>query len=119
MDQSEILKGTSIRLVALDAEQLSAAYSHWLRDSEFSRLMDSGVSQLHSANKIKEWFEKELKDNPFFYYFMIRTLNTDELIGDIGLGGSNWNHQCLNRAGRRWDPVYTGITRDEWQHTIT
>ncbi len=181
--QSELFTGNLVHLTAIDAVAAGQVYSRWSRDSEFWRLMGSGACMPFSPKKAEEWFEKDLdKDDPSNFLFSIRTLNDDQLIGDVGLDGIHWNHgdtfvgigigerefwskgygsdamriilrfafselnlwrislnvfeynprairsyekvgfvhegrmrQYLNRAGRRWDLIFMGITRPEWE----
>jgi RimJ/RimL family protein N-acetyltransferase len=90
---TKLFTGELVRLVAVDPQMAAEALSRWWRDSEYCRLSDSGISRLWSVKKIKEWIEKEFeKDSPNFYIFMIRTLDGDRLIGEIGLEGVAWNH---------------------------
>jgi len=184
--QNDLLTGQLVRLAAADLQQVAEAYSKWSRDSEFWRLMDSDSSQPHSKRQTAAWFEKwQDKANPNDFYFIIRTLDNDQMIGDIGLDGVSWNHgdafvgigigerdcwgkgygtdamriilryaftelnlwrvslnvfeynprairsyekagfihegrvrQGVNRAGRRWDIIYMGITLEEWQLSL-
>lgn len=180
---ADILTAERVRLAALDFDELAAAVSRWSQDSEFWRLMDSGVSQPSSPRQIRRWFDENFaEDKPDNHIFGIRTLADDRLIGDIGLDGICWNHaesfvgigigdrdywgkgygteamnvilrfaflelnlvrvsldvleynprairsyekagfthegrarQFVNKAGKRWDLIYMGITREEWQ----
>jgi RimJ/RimL family protein N-acetyltransferase len=180
---ANLLTGELVHLVAADPQQTAEAYSRWSRDSEFWRLMASDISQPYSKKQTAASFEKwQGKEDPDNFYFSIRTLNGDQMIGDIGLDGVQWNHgdtfvgigigerdfwgkgygtdamriilryaftelnlwrvsldvfeynpravrsyekagfvhegrirQALNRAGKRWDIIFMGITREEWQ----
>lgn len=162
---------------------MAEALSKWSRDSEFWRLMDSGVARTFSVRNTKEWIEKDQeKERPDHFIFAIYSLEDDHLIGDIGLGGVHWTHGdafvgiglgerqywgkgygtdamrvilryaftelnlhrvsldvfeynpramrsyekvgfsyegrmrgMLNRDGKRWDFVYMGILKEEWQ----
>lgn len=87
----DILKGESVRLSAVDPEELAKAYAVWNRDSELLRLSDSRAARLHSAKGIKEFVEKEIeKESPELHFFTIRTLNGNRLLGDIILEVINW-----------------------------
>jgi RimJ/RimL family protein N-acetyltransferase len=177
----DLFTGELVRLVAEDPQTIAEAYNRWGRDSEYLRLMDWGPARWHSVKSSKEWIEKELEKDDLFF-FMIRTLEDDRLIGDIGLGGLQWNlgeawagiaigeretwgkgygtdamhillryafcelnlhrvtlnvfeynqrairsyekagfvvegreRQFMQRGGRRWDVVYMGILRQEWE----
>lgn len=81
-----IFTGNLVRLSAFDSEELGKAYASWLRDSELSRLFNGGASILHSTKALAGFFEKEIKANdPAQFYFGIRKLDDDRLLGDIGL----------------------------------
>jgi len=87
----DIYKGELVRLGAMDAKESGKAFAHWSRDSEFRRLLDSGVSQLHSATSIQKWLEKELEEGSANqYWFSIRKLDDNMLLGDIDLYVHNW-----------------------------
>ncbi len=87
----DILKGESVRLSAVDPEELAKAYAVWNSDSELMRLLDSRAAHMHSAKGIKEFLEKEIeKESPANHFFTIRTLNDNRLLGDINLNVINW-----------------------------
>ena len=87
----DILKGELVRLSAVDPEEFSKAFTHWRRDSEFMRLIDSSEVVLRSQKDSQKWIEKELEDQEVNQYmFTIRTLAEDKLLGDIGLSVVNW-----------------------------
>ena len=87
----DILKGELVRLSAVDPEEFSKAFTHWRRDSEFMRLIDSSEVMLRSQKDSQKWIEKELEDQEANQYmFTIRTLAEDKLLGDIGLFVANW-----------------------------
>ena len=88
---NDILKGELVRLSAVDPEEFSKAFTHWRRDSEFMRLIDSSEVMLRSQKDSQKWIEKELEDQEVNQYmFTIRTLAEDKLLGDIGLSVVNW-----------------------------
>ncbi len=179
---NNLFEGKLVRLVGHEPEIMAENYSRWHRDSEYTRLMDSGISQNHSKRQTKEWLEKFMaKDDPTNYPWVIQTLADDKIIGDIGLEVM-WNNreafvglgigereywgkgygtdamrialrfafmeldlarvsldvfeynprgirsyekagfkyegrlrQFLNRDGRRWDMIFMGILREEWE----
>jgi len=88
----DILTGELIRLSAVDAEEASKAFSHWSRDSEYQRLLNSGVARTASQKNVQKWLDKELdEENINRYWFSIRTLKDDILLGDIDLYVNNWS----------------------------
>jgi RimJ/RimL family protein N-acetyltransferase len=90
----DLFRGKLVRLAADDPETLGKAFSRWMRNSEYQRLLDSEPPQLWSVKNIKEWFEKDLeKKNPAEYFFNIHSLDSDQLIGFVGLRGIRWNQR--------------------------
>jgi len=93
MDNADLLKGTLVQLTAEDPKVIAEAYVGWTKDSEYMRLLDSNVSAPISVKKITEWNEKDLeKVAPIEYYFLIRTLEDERLVGVIGLDGNMIAH---------------------------
>lgn len=88
----DIYKGELVRLSAMNAEEISKAFSRWGRDSEFKRFLDSGVANMASHTAINRWLEKELEEQPVNqHWFSIRKLDDDMLLGDIDLYVYNWS----------------------------
>lgn len=91
--EDDIFRGELVRLTAEDPKVMAEHYSRWSVDSEFLRLMDSDPARPFSIKATQEWIEKELaKARPDNFYFMIRFLKDDRLLGDVGLDGVRWNH---------------------------
>ncbi len=90
---NNLLTGSLVRLAAVNYEELGKAYAVWNRDSEFKRLVDSEAARLHSAKAGADFFKKMLEESsPANYYFNIRALEDDRLLGDINLDVvNNWN----------------------------
>jgi RimJ/RimL family protein N-acetyltransferase len=89
MENPDLLKGKLVHLTAEDPKVIAEANVRWARDSEYMRLLDSSPSAPVSGKKIIEWVEKDFeKDPPSEYYFMIRSLADERLIGLIGLDGN-------------------------------
>jgi len=178
-----ILQGKSVRLSAIDPEEMGKAGSNWNRDSELDRFLDSRAASLLSVKATKDYLEKELeKEEAGSFWFSIRRSEDNQLLGEIGLGVVHWNtsdafvdlsigerdlwgkgfgtqamnlvlefaftevnlcrvtltvfeynprairsyekagfrHEgrlrgLLSREGKRWDVLYMGILREEWQ----
>lgn len=103
-----LLRGELIRLTAEEPELAGKSYSRWNRDTEYFRLLDMDPAQLWSSKKFKEWIEKDMEkpqDDGFFFF--IRTLKDDTLIGFIGLFGVAWPH------GDAWVGIGIG-EREYW-----
>ncbi|MFZ5821054.1 MAG: GNAT family N-acetyltransferase [Chloroflexota bacterium] len=86
----DLFKGKLVRLAGIDPEEASKSFAQWNRDSEYMRLLDTDPPRLHSAKAIKEWLEKELEKATELYWFTIRALEDDRLLGDIELTVINW-----------------------------
>lgn len=87
----DIFTGKLVRLSAVNAEEMSKAFSRWNRDSEFTRLLSMSVQPLSSAKAIQKWMEKEFEEiSPSDFVFTIRTLGEDKLIGGLGLNVISW-----------------------------
>jgi RimJ/RimL family protein N-acetyltransferase len=93
MIKTDLLHGELVRLTAEEPELVAQTFARWNRNTEYYRLLDMDPAQLPSMKKIKEWIEKDLeKDQPNEFFFHIRTLQEDRLIGFIGLFGVAWMH---------------------------
>jgi len=89
----DLFKGKLVRLTGIDPEEVSKSFSQWNRDSEYKRLLDTDPPRLHSSKAIKEWIEKDIEKQTDMYWFAIRTLEDDRLLGDITLS-------VINRGSR-------------------
>jgi RimJ/RimL family protein N-acetyltransferase len=88
-----LFQGELVRLTAVEPQKLAESFSRWSCDSEYWRLLDSGPAFVYSPQRSKEWLEKMLQENEHnLFMFMIRTLEDDRLIGEVGLDGVQWNH---------------------------
>src|SRR5918993_1143009 len=73
----DVLTGKFVRLSAFDPEEMSKAWSRWYLNSEKAEL---------------KWMEEEVAElSPSGYFFGIRTLAEDKLIGELGLEVVNWS----------------------------
>ena len=87
----DIFSGKLVRLSAFDPEEMSKAIARWNLNSEYVRLLDSSARPMKSKKSLAKWMEKELEELAVEnYYFSIRTLAEDKLIGEIGLDVVNW-----------------------------
>lgn len=103
----DIFRGTLVRLTTESPEALSAAFARWNRDTEFTRLLNDSPQRIWSEKKIKEYIEKDMeKDPPEVYFFQVRTLAEDKLIGFVDLYPI-WTH------GNAWVGIGLG-ERDYW-----
>jgi RimJ/RimL family protein N-acetyltransferase len=87
----DIFTGSLVRLSAFDPEEMSQAFTRWNSNSEYFRLLNSSARPMYSAKSMVKWMEEEVGEMSLdSYYFSIRTLAEDKLIGEIGLDIVNW-----------------------------
>lgn len=88
-----IFRGELVRLSTANPEEIAHKFLTWSRDSYFLRLMDSEPARRLSAKANQEFIERELiSESSDSFYFLIRRLADDRVIGDIGLGGIRFPH---------------------------
>src|SRR6266498_4325735 len=88
---NNIFCGKLVRLSAYDPEEMSKAFPRWNRNSEYFRLLNSSARPMQSSKAASKWMEEEVGAMSLeSYYFSIRTLEEDKLIGEIGLDVVNW-----------------------------
>jgi RimJ/RimL family protein N-acetyltransferase len=91
--------GALVRLTAFDIEKDAECIARWNQNSEYQQLLDSGPSNLWSAQQIREWIEKNYNS---MYAFSIHTLTDDRIIGNLDLNGIEW------AAGNAWIGIGIG-----------
>jgi RimJ/RimL family protein N-acetyltransferase len=86
----ELLQGKRVRLTALTAEDLPTMRP-WFQDAEFMRLFDAQAAIPKGRGGWRSvQYHAEATDG---YYFAIRRVEDDALIGYIELDGILWPHQ--------------------------
>jgi RimJ/RimL family protein N-acetyltransferase len=89
---NDIFIGKLVRLSAFDPEEMSKAFARWTRNSEYQRLLFGFPRRMLSTKAELKWMEEEVNElSPGSYYFSIRTLAEDKLIGELGLDVINWS----------------------------
>jgi RimJ/RimL family protein N-acetyltransferase len=87
----DIFTGSLVRLSAFDPEEMSKAFPRWNLNSEYFRLLNSSARPMQSSKAAAKWMEEEVGQMSLeSYYFSIRTLEDNKLIGEIGLDVVNW-----------------------------
>ena len=87
----DVFTGKLVRLSAVDPEEMSKAFTRWNRDSEYTRLLMMSTQPLSSAKAIQKWMEKEMEGvSPTDFFFTIRTLDENKLLGGLGLNVISW-----------------------------
>jgi RimJ/RimL family protein N-acetyltransferase len=91
MSNPDLFNGKLVRLTADDPEMVAKPYCEWARDTEYSRYLDSNPPFTFSEKKWKEWMEKDMEktDN---YFFSIRSLDDNKLLGFVALFDLHWQH---------------------------
>ena len=91
--ESNLLRGSLVRLAADEPAMLGEALARWHIDSGYLRLLDADPTNCFSAKQFTEWIMKDQeKDPPPFYLVSVRTLKDDRLIGFIGLDRDVYPH---------------------------
>jgi RimJ/RimL family protein N-acetyltransferase len=81
-----LLQGKLVRLTADEPASIAEALIRWQGDSEYLRLLDADPVNCFSVKQFTEWIQKDQeKDPPAFYFFAMRTLESDQLVGFIGV----------------------------------
>jgi len=89
---NDIFSGKLVRLSAFDPEEMSKAFSRWSRNSEYFRLANSSSRPMQSPKQASKWMEEEVGEmSPASYFFTIRTLADDKLIGELNLDVVDWS----------------------------
>lgn len=87
----DILKGKLVCLSAFDPEEMGKAFARWNRNSEYFRLLNSAARPMQSAKSNTKWMEESVAEMSLAsYYFSIRTLAEDKLLGELGLDVVDW-----------------------------
>ncbi len=84
---NDLFRGELVRLTAEEPEVRAKQHASWQRDTEFHRLIDTAPADLFSEKHIRAWIEKSLEEGfkPERYFFSIRTLTDDQLVGFLNL----------------------------------
>ena len=106
MTPSNLLSGTKVRLTALTPNDLTTI-AHWHQDAEFLRLFDALPAYPKTEAALARWLEDAHKATDAFL-FAIRSLEGDELIGQIELDGILWTHRASWVSIAIGDPKHRG-----------
>lgn len=90
MDASDSLfSGKLVRLAAYASDD-NAIIAHWSENPEFLRLVDTDVARPLSEEQVTERYNR--MSGPSNFYFSLRTLDDDRLIGFVALHSIEWNN---------------------------
>jgi RimJ/RimL family protein N-acetyltransferase len=88
---NDVFTGKLVRLSAFDPEEMSKAFARWNLNSEYQRLLNLSPHRMQSAKSNLKWMEEEVGEmSPASYFFGIRTLAEDKLIGELSLDVVSW-----------------------------
>jgi RimJ/RimL family protein N-acetyltransferase len=91
--KGSLFQGKLVRLAMDNPEDWAKSFARWRRDTEYYRLLDTDPVSLFSVKAFQKEFEANLEKKPFDdYLFAIHTIEGDQMIGFIWLGGIDWNH---------------------------
>ncbi len=89
---NDVFAGKLVRLSAYDPEEMSRANVRWNRNSEYFRLLNSSAPLTLSSKAVSKLLEEEVGPmSAASYFFTIRTLAEDKLIGDLNLEVVDWS----------------------------
>ena len=83
----DLFRGELVRLTMEEPGARAKVEAQWQRDSEFQRLSSGFPLEMTSEKKTREGIEKNMEGgfNPESYFFSIRALGEDKLIGFLAL----------------------------------
>ena len=83
---NDLLSGELVHLWQDNPDVKAGNFYRWNQDTEWIRLLDTDPPRMPSEKLVKEWQEKDLeKNDQNEKFFSIHTLDSDAIIGFIGL----------------------------------
>jgi RimJ/RimL family protein N-acetyltransferase len=101
-----LFTGQLVRLAAPQPDD-SQTLARFTENDQYLRIADDDPARPHSAESYAAW-ESGFITSPDNYFFRIRTLADDALIGTVGLGGIKWSYQAATLGIAIGDPAYWG-----------
>lgn len=110
---NDLFRGTHIRLTAEEPALRASAESRWSRNTAYHRLLDTDPQSLYSPKGPEKWWEKEIEKAaqgglPEGFFFNIRTLPDEKLVGFVVLWGLEWTHGEAIVSIALGEPEYWG-----------
>jgi RimJ/RimL family protein N-acetyltransferase len=99
----KLFKGQLLRLAAAEAAD-QAVFASWSQDDEYMRLLDDDPVRPVSAAFFSSFTESKADS----YYFHLRTLAEDQLIGFVVLFNLKWSNQTAQLAIGIGQPEFRG-----------
>lgn len=91
MRSTNILCGARVRLAPPIADD-APSIARWHADAEFLRLFDARPAYPQSEAELARWLEDRRREEGT-YFFAMRPLDGDELLGIVELDGIMWPHR--------------------------
>lgn len=94
---NNLFRGSLVRLTAEEPALMASAFSRWSRNTEYHRLLDTDPQSLYSVRSVEKELEKDVEKTaqgglPGGFFFNIRTLPEEKLIGFVVLWAMEWAH---------------------------
>jgi RimJ/RimL family protein N-acetyltransferase len=116
----QLFEGERIRLAPIDPEKDAETISKWMHDPEYLRLTSPDPAKPLAPSVVKKKLEEQEKEdelnlhrlgaNTFEYNAgALRFLERHGFVVEVR------RRQGIHRDGRRWDVLYMGLLREEWQ----
>ena len=110
---NDLFRGTHIHLTAEEPALRASAESRWSRNTAYHRLLDTDPQSLYSPKGPEKWWEKEIEKAaqgglPEGFFFNIRTLPDEKLVGFVVLWGLEWTHGEATVSIALGEPEYWG-----------
>jgi RimJ/RimL family protein N-acetyltransferase len=90
-----LFEGKLICLAPIDVEKDAEIESRWTHDAEYLRLLDLQAARPLSPAQVKKGYEKiekKVEEDKNLYYFTIRALPEERLVGFARLYQISWSH---------------------------
>ena len=109
----DLFRGSQIRLTAEEPALKASAESRWSRNTTYHRLLDTDPQSLYSSKMAEKWWEKDIEKAaqgglPDGFFFNIRTLPDEKLVGFVVLWGLEWAHGECTVSIALGEPEYWG-----------
>lgn len=93
--EQPLFEGKLICLAPIDREKDAEIESKWTHDASYLRMLDTEPAKPLSPAKVKknyEAIEKEMEEKKNRFYFTIRTIEEDRLVGFVRILWISWSH---------------------------
>jgi RimJ/RimL family protein N-acetyltransferase len=101
-----LFTGQLVRLAAPQSDD-AQILARFTENDQYLRIADDDPARPHSPESYAAW-ETPFMTSPDNYFFRIRTLADDALIGTVGVGGIKWSYQAASMGIAIGDPAYWG-----------